>query len=34
LATATSKINLLRWNGVTLDYQSLPLPLARVEQKG
>jgi hypothetical protein len=33
LATTNSKLQLLGWNGVALDYQSLQLALALVETK-
>jgi hypothetical protein len=33
-AAANLKLQLLGWNGVTVDYQSLQLALAWMEQKG
>ena len=32
-ATATAKLNLLGWNGVNLDYQSLQLGIALIESE-
>ena len=32
-AAASSKLQLLGWNGITLDYQSLQLALAWIEQR-
>jgi hypothetical protein len=32
-AAATATLNLLGWNGVTLDYQSLQLAIAWIESK-